>query len=226
MSNNWIGMPPTPESPYYPYTKVVAANTLAGLETIPYKVMKYLMDLPSRGYTPPSDNIYPRARLKKLIYWDGANPLANPLPTTEQMLSIQFDPETPDRPSDKERGYRIFPQELVTQSQSTSQTVLRVYLGTTQRIRMANTFVYRTNLIYSVMVNYGLESNLQTVANSRSFAIAQAIVEATEGVNFGGIGPATTYQITKFDDERTNTGYKVYQYIDWNGDDPVTPLSP
>lgn len=226
MSENWIGASPTPDSPFYPYTKVVAGNSLAGAESLPYRMLKYLMDLPSRGYTPPSDNLYPRARLKRLLYWDGASPLDQPLPTPEQMMSIQFDPTAPAAPPDAERGYRLYAQELVRQSQTTAQSVLRIYLGTTQRIAIKNSFVYRMTLIYNIMVNYDLESNMQTVANSRSFAIAQAILDATEGVNFGGIGPATTYQITKFDDERTNTGYKIYQYIDWNGDDTETPLSP
>lgn len=225
MSSNWIGATPTTDSPYYPYTKVVAGNSLAGAESLPYRMMKYLMDLPSRGYTPPSDNLYPRARLKKLLYWDSERPLDQPLPTPEQISTIIFDPLAPGVPPDAERGYRVFPQELVRQSQTTAQSVLRIYLGTTQRIQMKNSFVYRMTLIHSVMVNYDLESNLQTLDNSRSFAIVQAILDATEGVNFGGIGPLTTYQITKFDDERTNTGYKIYQYIDWNGDDTESPVN-
>ena len=70
------------------------------------------------------------------------------------------------------------------------------------------------------MVHYDLESNMQTSEASRSYAIAQAIIEATEGVNFGGVGGIVTRQMTKFDDERTNTGYKIYQDLDWSGDAP------
>ncbi len=71
------------------------------------------------------------------------------------------------------------------------------------------------------MCNYGIEANMQVMGNSRSYAIVQAILAATEGVNVGGIGSLNTYQITKFDDERVNTGYKIYQYIDWGGDDNI-----
>ena len=46
---DWIGAQPSTDSPYYPYTKVVAGNTMEGAEEIPYRLMKYLMDLPSRG---------------------------------------------------------------------------------------------------------------------------------------------------------------------------------
>ena len=216
---DWIGVQPTVDSPYYPYTKVIAGNTMEGAEEIPYRLMKYLMDLPSRGYTPPTDNNYPRVRLKKLMYWDGAKPLEQPTPTPEQIMAIQFDPTRPADPPDIGRGYRIFPQELVRQSQDTAQSVLRIYLGTVNRIQQKNTYVFRQTVIYCIMCNYGIEANMQVIGNSRSYAIAQAILAATEGVNLGGVGSLNTYQITKFDDERVNTGYKIYQYIDWNGDD-------
>lgn len=215
MNDPWVGMEPTPQSPYYPYRKVTESSTLAGLERLPYVLTKYLMDLPLPGYTPPSDNISPRARLKKLIYWDCAHPLDQPLPTTEQMLSIKFDPEAPGTPPDPERGYRIFSQELVRQAQTGAQAIIRIYLDSARPIMSKNIFIYRQTVIYQTMVNYALEANLKDTANTRAYGMMQAIQEATEGVNFGGIGGMHTERITKFDDERTNTGYKIYQYIDW-----------
>ena len=143
------------------------------------------------------------------------------MPTAQQIKSIQFDPVHPADPADKERGYRIFPQELVRQSQDSAQTVLRIYLGPANRIQQKNTYVFRQTIIYCIMCNYGIEANMQVMGNSRSYAIVQAILAATEGVNVGGIGSLNTYQITKFDDERVNTGYKIYQYIDWGGDDNI-----
>lgn len=218
MSEDWTGREPTAESPYYPFYKVVNANTMAGAEELPYIITKYLMDLPSRGYTPPSDNRFPRARLKKLLYWDCPLPLNQPLPTTEQMQSIQFDPEHPADPPDKQRGYRIYSQELVRQAQVEPQSIIRVYPGNLQRVWEKNEFVFRQTIITTVMVNYGIEGNMQTTSASRAYAIMQAIIEATEGVNFGGIGGMITQHVTKFDDERNNTGYKIYQTIDWNGE--------
>lgn len=216
---DWIGREPTPDSPYYPYIKVTAGNTMAKVEELPYRMVKYLMDLPLRGYTPPSDNSYPRARLKKLMYWDGAKPLEQPLPTATQMKTIFYDPLHPGDPPDSERGYRFFAQELVSQSQFTSQSILRIYLGSAHRVQMKNTFVFRQTVITTIMCSAGIEANMQTLGNSRSAAIMQAVLEATEGVNFGGIGALNTSEITKFDDERHNTGYKIYQHVDWTGDD-------
>ena len=95
MPDEWAGREPEAASPYYPYRKVIPANTMAGAEQLPYVLTKYIMDLPLPGYTPPGDNRFPRARLKKLLYWDGALPLEQPLPTTQQMKSIQFDPYHP-----------------------------------------------------------------------------------------------------------------------------------
>lgn len=219
MSDDWTGREPTTESPYWPFRKVVNGNTMAGAEELPYIITKYLMDMPGNGYTPPSDNRFPRARLKKLLYWDGPQPLLQPLPTTAQMKSIRFDPEHPADEPDPERGYRVFSQELVRQAQTRPQSIIRVYLGTMSRVFEKNIFVFRQQIITTVMVNYALEGNMGTTNASRSYAIAQAILEATEGVNFGGIGGLVTQQMTKFDDERTNTGYKIYQTVDWTGDE-------
>lgn len=215
-----LGVKPDIHSPYYPFYKVVSGNTMAGAEELPYILTKYLMDLPEPGYTPPEDNRYPRARLKKLMYWDGALPLEQPLPTTEQMKSIQFDASHPGSEPDPERGYRIFSQELVRQAQTGAQTVLRIYLGNLDRVSTGHGFVFRQTVIYTIMCNYALEGNMKTTAASRAYQIAQAILEATEGVNFGGVGGMMTLRMTKFDDERVNTGYKIYQQVDWAAGTP------
>ena len=65
---DWIGAQPSTDSPYYPYTKVVAGNTMEGAEEIPYRLMKYLMDLPSRGYSPPSHENFPKTKIQKPPY--------------------------------------------------------------------------------------------------------------------------------------------------------------
>lgn len=218
MADIWTGREPEVSSPYYPFRKVVSGNTMAGAEQLPYVLTKYIMDLPLAGYTPPSGNEYPRARIKKLLYWDGALPLDQPLPTTEQMKSIQFDPYSPGTEPDPVRGYRIFSQELVGQATDTPQSIIRVYNGGLSRYQLKNEFVWRQQVIWTIMVHYDLESNMKTTAASRSYLLAQAIIEATEGINFGGVGGIVTRQMTKFDDERTHTGYKIYQDIDWNGD--------
>ena len=225
MADPWAGREPEIGSPYYPYRKVVATNSLAGCEQIPYLLSRYIADLPLNGYTPPSDNSFPRARLKKMLYWDGPMPLDQPLPTTEQMQSIRFDPGRPGSPPDPTRGFRIFPQELTAQAQATSKSIIRVYLGGLTRVQIHNTFVWRQGIVWTIMVHYDLEGNMGTTDASRSFAMTQAIVEATDGLDIGGVGGICTRQITKFDDERTNTGYKIYQDIDWCTDAPSPAYS-
>lgn len=221
MSDIWCNREPTFESPYYPYTKVVEADTLKGAEYLPYMLTRYLMDLPDGcGYIPPDDNKYPRVRLKKLLYWDTPLPLEQPLPTPEQMKSIQFDPAHPATPPDEERGYRIFSQEFSEQAQANAQSILRIYMGNATPIERNGVFITRQTVIFTVLVNNMLEANSKMQAASRSYAMIQAIKESTAGVNFSGIGAMTMQSLTKVDDERRNTGYKLYQTIDWHGGTP------
>lgn len=221
MSDFWVGMNPSKESPYYPFRKVVEADTLAGMEQIPFILCRYLMDMPdATGYTPPSDNKYPRARLKKLLYWDGPLPLEQPMPTPEEFKKLLFDPENPDRPQDKERGYRLYPQNTVFQSQADSKSFVRVYLSDASSWERSGQFITRQDIVFDIVVNVGIESNTGMTASSRSYDILQCITEAIAGVSFGGAGPLTIRRITKIDDERYFLGYKLYTYMDWNGSAP------
>lgn len=221
MSDFWTGQEPNHASPYWPYRKVVDADTLAGMEQIPYIVCRYLMDLPDgTGYIPPTDNSFPRVRLKKLLYYDTPLPLNNPCPTPEQVKSLFFDPENPDRPSDEERGYRIFPQNMTEQSIAMSKSFIRIYLSDASVLPSKETFITRQDVVFDIVVNAAIESNTGMTASSRSYDILQCIKEATAGVNFGGVGPMTVRRITKIDDERYNLGYKLYTYIDWCADAP------
>lgn len=221
MPDEWVGAEPTIDSPYYPYRKVVEADTLAGMEQIPYIICRYLMDLPDgKGYIPPNHNKYPRARLKKLLYWDTPLPLEKPMPSALQIRQLFFDPENPDRPPDPERGYRIFPQNTVQQSLANSKSLIRVYLSDASVLERNGMFITRQDVVFDIVVNVGIESNTGMTASSRAYDILQCIKEATAGVSFGGVGPLTMRRITKIDDERYNLGYKLYCYIDWAGDAP------
>lgn len=221
MSDFWAGIDPTHASPYWPYRKVAEADTLAGMEQMPYILCRYLMDLPDgTGYEPPSDNKFPRARLKKLLYWDCPLPLEKPMPTAEEIRKLFYDPENPDKPPDADRGYRIFPQNTVQQSLDKSKSMIRIYLSDAALVEMRGTFLTRQDIIVDVVVNVGIESNTGMTASSRAYDIVQAIKEATAGVSFGGVGPMVVRRITKIDDERYNLGYKIYAYIDWNADAP------
>lgn len=179
-------------SPTYPYRRVLAgANTLKGAETIPYKILLYLLDLPdAAGYVPPDDNDYPRCRLMKYLWYDGANPLGNPLPTPEQKRSLLFDPNNPDINTDEDKekhpkGYRLFMQRMVGQSLLDAQTLLKVYPG-----RILDTNEFRTILGFQaeIWTNTNLVTNTKTTAYDRCFDIEQCLREALNGVDMAGVG--------------------------------------
>ena len=118
-------------SPTYPYQRDQQYIKFIGAENIPRQVCTYLMDMPLPNYNPPTENIYPRVRLMKYLFYDGISPLDEPCPTTEQKLSVLFDPEHPTAPVSPEKGYRIFPQAYVAQAQNIGDTSLRCYMGQT-----------------------------------------------------------------------------------------------
>ena len=92
-------MPKVPfNSDTYPYERVQPGyNRMEGAEEIPLKIIRYLLDLPdSAGYIPVDDNSRPRVRLAKYLWYEGVNPLNNPLPTPAQKLSLLFDGENPE----------------------------------------------------------------------------------------------------------------------------------
>ena len=81
-------------------------------------------------------------------------------------------------------------------------------------------FMYRIQVIIKIMTNYALETNTEMTANSRSFDIVQAVVEAINGVSFKGMSPLTVQSVTKIDDERVNLGFKIYSVVDFAGESP------
>lgn len=179
-------------SPYYPFEKAVEGiNTLKGAELIPYKIINYLLDLPDAyGYEPPDDNDYPRCRLAKYLWYDGAKPLSNPLPTPEEKRSLLFNPDDPVLNEDEQKkrhpkGYRIFPQRVVNQSILDAKTLLKVYPG-----RILDPSDYRTVITYNIEIwcNTGFITNTRTTAYDRTFDIEQCIREAIVGVDIAGVG--------------------------------------
>ena len=180
------------DSPYYPFFKVLpGANTLKGAELIPYKIMRYLLDLPdAAGYAPVDDNSRPRVRLLKYMWYDGANPLSQPLPAPEEKLSLLFDPHNPDINTDEDKarhpkGYRLFMQRNVAQSGTEANTLLKIYPG-----RILDDSDFRTILGYQAEIwcNTNLITNTKTAAYDRTFDIEQALREALAGVDVAGVG--------------------------------------
>lgn len=175
----------------YPYERVQSGYTrLRGTEEIPIKILKYLMDLPLPSYMPKDDNDHARVRLMKYLWYDGANPLANPLPTPQEKLSMLFDGDNPvlNAAEDKKRhpkGYRIYPQRVWGQSDTEADTILKLYMG---RTIAKDNFHTVLGLQFEILVNVNMENTTRTDAYSRAYSIEQCIIEALHGVNITGIG--------------------------------------
>lgn len=197
-------------SKYYPYEKVQGGYlSFKGSEEIPYKIVDYLLDLPDKsGYFPPDDNDYPRVRLIKYLWYDGEDPLRNPLPDVSKKLSLKFDPNNPVLDTDEliaahPKGYRIYPQIFWGQAQGDAMTVLKIYMGNESP---QNPFRSEMSVVFEILSNVDLENNTKTDAYSRCWAIEQCIKEALHGVNIAGVG-VFNYDVRSY---ARNGSYPVY----------------
>lgn len=210
----------------YPYERVLTGvNRMEGAEKIPLQIIRYLLDLPdAAGYEPVDDNSRPRVRIAKYLWYEGQNPLGQPLPTPEQKLSILYDGEEPDinTAEQKERhpkGYRIFPQVYWGQAELDAQVVLKCYIG---RVFTPTQYLSRIGLVFEILVNSNLENTTRTDAYSRAWNIECAIVSALNGVNIAGVGTVRNDRPSHIDngsgvlhDNGTHVGRILYMSIDW-----------
>lgn len=214
-------------SPYYPYEKVITGlNTFKGAEEIPYKLLMYLLDLPDKnGYTPIDDNSRPRVRLAKYLWYDGANPLKNKLPTPQQKRSLLFDPNNPVLDTDEQKalhpkGYRLVWQKIIGQSQVEAETEIKCFFA---RVISNNDFSDTIGIRFEISVNVNHEANTKTDAYERTVNIEQCIREALNGVNITGIGVVKFSRLDHIDngsgylyDYGTNVGRFLHCSIDWS----------
>lgn len=208
-------------SPVYPYERVQHFVTLSGAEHIPRQVCQYLLDLPLPGYEPPSSNDYPRVRLMKYLYFDSADPLAEPVPTPRQKLDMVYDPLRQTDPPNQDKRYRIFPQAYINQTEYVGRTVLRCYMGNSiaraaHRSELSLVFELLTNNVYEGAAGDAL---------SRTWAMECALMEALNGVNINGVG--TIYFDRNqhagcgswaIDDRGTNVGRRVVMGVSWGAE--------
>ena len=99
-------------------------------------------------------------------------------------MSVVFNPDKPENPP-TEKGYRLFPQLWVKQSQTDAQTRVYVYEG---REVPNDSFRTATAIHFLIWTHYTNEANTKADAYSRTSAIAQSIIQAFNGVNMTGIG--------------------------------------
>lgn len=178
-------------SPFYPYKRVINGNIMSGAELIPYKILMYLLDLPdSAGYQPVDDNSRPRVRLIKLLAYDCANPLDQPLPTPKQKLSMVFNGDQPDINTDEQQanhpfGYRLFMQRSIAQSILEAKTMLKIYPG---RVLDPTDFRSVIGLQAEIWSNPNLVTNTKTTYYDRIFDIECALRDSLNCVDIAGVG--------------------------------------
>lgn len=176
------------QNKFYPYGKVMSAYyDLSQLPILPKKIMDYIIDAPdgNAGYAPQDNNSYPRCRLWKYLFYDGAQPLEKALPTISEKMSVVFDPTRPENPP-TDKGYRLIPQSFVKPAQTDGQTVLRFYIG--RMVPSNNEYSACVAVNFLVWTHYRYEANMQTNELSRLAGIEQALVEMLHGVNMTGVG--------------------------------------
>ena len=177
---------PNPNSQWYPYTKVQEGFfDLSDTDEIPRKIMDYLLDMPDGVYTPKDNNKYARTRMWKYLYYDGARPTDNPLPTPKQKKSVLFEPDMAEKPP-TDKGYRLIPQLYIKPAQENAQTRIYCYMG---RMIAESDFRVQLSVVFDIWTHYIQESNTKlNEAYSRVGAISQAIMQAFHGVNMIGVG--------------------------------------
>ena len=178
-------------SPFYPYELVQGGFArMEAASEIPLIICKYLMDLPLPGYIPPDDNGFPRCRLMKRLWYDGENPLGNPIPTPEEKLSLLFNGDRPviNTAEDREahpKGYRIYPIPSFVQSQTEAEATIKCYIG--REIPLTE-FSVEIGIIFDVYTNASYETGMGVGGLSKSYAMEKDIIAALHGVNLTGIG--------------------------------------
>lgn len=171
---------------YSPYEKIYNYWGEENIVNIPSQVRDYLLLLPSKECPNPiTSNDNPRARFVKYLYYDDANPLEKELPSVDERLSIIFDPYKPDQPPSSEKGYRVFCQSNVGQANIIGQTILRIVMG---QMVSTNPYSVTYSINFQILSNYSIEANTRSTALLRTFSMEQAIIQALNGVNFGGVG--------------------------------------
>lgn len=190
------------DSPYYPYAKVQTGFAPQdGASEIPTLICRYLMDLPLPGYTPPDNNAFPRVRLMKRLWYDTENPLANPVPTPQQKLSMLFDGDNPVLNTDEQQaahpqGYRIYPIPYWLQSQTEAKASIKCYIG---REIPLDEFSQEIGLTFDIFINANLDGGMGAGGLSKAYAMEKDIVAALHGVNITGVGVVSYSRLTHAD---------------------------
>ena len=183
-----------------------AATLLSSLQGVPGAVR----DLITNDDYPFSDDYAPvliplRNRLKKLIWWDCASPLSKPVPPQEDFRKLIFDPLRPTLPPESARGYRIFTQKHSGTVELSGKSSLHIYNGGCETADHG--FTASQELIIAVSCDNSIEADVGNGLASRSYCIAQVLVQMLSEISLGGLEPLRFEGMKPFGDDRYASGY-------------------
>lgn len=194
------------------YKQVYKFNNMPRADSFCYDILLYLMDIPRRGYEPPDDT--PRSDIARMIFYDEVDCLDRseyPLPTKAEKLSMFYKPKIPTPTvAQAPKGYRLFLQPRIGETQTEQKTELRVFPG-----ELYPTSDYRAIQAIEFQILCGMSLDTLNSGVSRSYKLVLDIIRALNGVDIGG-GTNTIHfsrdyyhycRTEYFNDGRFNVGY-------------------
>ena len=206
------------------YDKVYNYNNFPNADSLIYDIIAYLLDLPKKGYEPQDTGA--RADLIRMLWYDDADCLdrsTHPLPTAKQKKSLIYNPKVPT-PTEAQapKGYRIFLQPRISESQVEQKVELRIFAGETYP-----TSDFRAVQALEFQILCGMSQDVLQNSISRSYKIVLDLIRALNGVDVGG-GTNTIHfnreyyhycRTQYFNDGRFNVGYYLTMATEFNTGD-------
>lgn len=207
------------------YEQIYPYNNMPHAETLCSDILVYLLDLPKPGYTPPDSGC--RADIARMLWYDDPHALdrdAHSLPTEKEKKTLIYKANVPT-PTLKQapKGYRLFLQPRIGETQTEQKVELRVFPGETYPI---NSFTAKQAVEFQILV--GMSMDVMDGGISRSYKLVLDIIRALNGVDIGG-GVNTMrfdrdfyhYCRTQyFNDGRFNVGYYLTMATEFSADHP------
>lgn len=146
-----------------------------------------------------------RNKLKKLMWWDCPSPLSKPVPSGEDFQKLVFDPLRPTLPPESVRGYRIFTQKHVNAVELSGKSCLHIYNGGCETDNHG--FTASQELIIAVSCDNSIEAGIGEGLASRSYCIAQLLVQMLTEISLGGLEPLRFEGMKPFSEGKYASGY-------------------
>ena len=194
------------------YETVYQFNNMPNADTFCYDILVYLLDFPKPGYMPSDDSV--RADIGRLLWYDECDALDRivhaPLSPVEKKTLI-YNPKIPTPTLEQApKGYRLFQQPRIGETQTEQKTELRVFPGELYPVSD-----YRALQAIEFQILCGMSLDTMAGGISRSYTLALDIIRALNGVDIGGGSNTIHYnrdfyhycQMQYFNDGRFNVGY-------------------